>query len=605
MMLTEWIFTNKCKAYIDANGFALEGAALEAAKRDKHARRCNHRVVIGSKCCPSCGAPAPGGWWTCAKCGKVIGNDSDVCSHCGSEQNLALRPQLKAGVWHPEEGIVAQRFELNAYKNVMPKGLDIQTGQLGCLLVGGDVRRILPPGNYPLDVLMNELGDSKESVSGSVIFIQDGELTFPIKLADMRTKEGLDAEVEFDVVIALDPNRVSSFVKNVMSNDRLVSGRPLNATFSKDSLVCNVLLGEIDVTVRQFCFEHEADELFLKPELTLELESRLAQRLESALQATGFLFRRLGEVAFAGRVFEELRKMAGDIEGIRREQEYRLRADLLMKNQEKQLNQHDMEHEQYLKQLAQEMKISDLVRDQELARLHESDNLERGLADLDRRYQLAKKELNDTEELNKLQDKYDAERKKLVKDSEIERRQAEHDELLRQRRAEMNCAFDNSKLKLEIKRMTDETEHSRVMNWLEEQAKAKGIRDTSDFAFMEYLKLCDPQTQLSMLMVRGITPAQAEMIIENNEKFLLAKMTSEQIVAWGIAHGKAGAEALKALRAENRDALYERIIADVRSDYKAMLERDERMFGKGVDATASAAHASGAAAPSITTQVLK
>ena len=191
-MIAEWLFTNKCNALVDENGDALEGEALAQAKQNKHAKTCGARVSIRAKFCRKCGAPAPGGWWTCSSCGHKIGNDSNRCSYCGAVQNIEDRRLLIGGMWSPEYGTFAQRFEVNAHRPSLENGLEIQAGQVGVLLNGGEICRELLPGNYSLELLDGVSSHSGQNGAKSVIILQSGEQKYSFVLDEMRTREGLD-----------------------------------------------------------------------------------------------------------------------------------------------------------------------------------------------------------------------------------------------------------------------------------------------------------------------------------------------------------------------------------------------------------------------------
>ena len=101
------LFADKCQALIDVDtGKALSGQALEAARKNRKAKRCGYRVKKAAKGCSKCGSPAPGGWTRCPKCGKWVGNESDFCWHCRTALHPADRTTLSDGIWQKPAGVL-------------------------------------------------------------------------------------------------------------------------------------------------------------------------------------------------------------------------------------------------------------------------------------------------------------------------------------------------------------------------------------------------------------------------------------------------------------------------------------------------------------------
>ena len=594
-MFLSW-FTNKCEAYVDENGRALHGQAFEEAKRNRKARKCGNLVRLGAKVCRFCGAPAPGAGWTCGNCGAKISNKTQFCTECGAPQDSEGRQNLVGDVWRPSPNVFAQRFELNAFKNILERGLDIQDGQAAILLVGGETTDILPPGHYSID----DLGAFKEAgrtgKSRSIVMVRLIELEFPIRVCGLLTKEGMDAELICSVIVQFNHNRALEFMSNVMGNPAYVSGDVQSCRLSFESIASNILMGELEIAAKDFCNRNSANEIFLDPEKRVALSNEMSKVLTGQLDKSGFIFHRLAKVEFLGPVFEMLRRNEGELEVKRREMEFQLRAQALGNEQEKRASKEGMEHETYLKQLAQEMKISDALRDQELARLKEADDLERAKATLEFKFQTAKKELQDTAELKKLQLEHDEELKTMEQNGDILRRQTEHDEQLRERIEEQKAALEHSRIEAEIQKIKSDAVHARTLELLEEERLNKEIEREHEMSRVEYLKDADWKT----LLATAKTNAEREQILDVIKLEQQQHLTPEQILAIGASKGISGAsDALVAMVRDRENRSGEELDRVMQLTDKYM-QAFERITVRGMESSAEAAKGSNA-----TTQVIK
>ncbi len=578
-MIAEWLFTNKCNALVDNNGDALEGEALAWAKQNNYSKTCGARVAIGAKFCRKCGAPAPGGWWTCPICGKKVGNDSPKCSHCGTILDKVDRHLLQGGVWSPEYGTFAQRFGLNACRSNLENGLEIQAGQIGILLNGGNICQELKPGNYPLNLLDEANSTTGQNGKKSVIILQSGEQKYSFVLDEMRTREGLDIRVTLAIFIAYAPGRYAEFVNNMMGNPALINGNLTSATLTMDAIAHHILYEQTELIVKRFCFNMNAEDLITNTDIPMQLEKHLASALQNRLEAYGFQFKGVSEVNFSGKMFEELQKQAGELEAKRHSLDYAYQADKYIKDHERRMSQQDFEQEMYLKELAHKAQVKDEELARELERLRQTQRMEKKLAELDESFSLAKKELVDSNELFRLQDQYNEERKSIQQNGELARRKAEHDELMRQEQVEFDMLLHKAKINDLIQRMVQETENTRFERELARRIRLMQAQTQQKIDLGNAKQNWSPQVILSD---PDLDPAQLQILKEYFADVLAAGMTPEQILARGAAEGKvAAAEAMKARSVD--PAIYNSIIAQIREDYARALERDERLFNKVAD----------------------
>lgn len=550
-MLFERWFTNKCEALVDDSGKALKGDALVEAIHKGHAHRCGNLVVIGAKFCNKCGAPAPGSWWNCKQCGRKIGSESRKCPHCGADQDIELRQDLENGIWKPASGVFAERFELNSYRRAMENGLQIQPGQVAILLDGGEVVNLLPPGHYPLDDIANFKVADETGKSRSVFFVKQGSMDFPLRLDGLLSKDDMPLELTLVASIQFNSGQASDFLKNLMSNSLYVEGeRKLGVTITMDSLAFNLLLVEAELAAKDVCNRHTVDELFKDPALRLELEKTVSTALSQRINPFGFVLTRISEIEFHGEIFERLRKTSTGIEIMRRELEYQLRADAFVKDHEKRANMDDMEQEKYLRQLAQEMKIQDMVRDQEITRLKEQNEQERRIADLELKFIQARKQLTDMSMLEKLEEEHKQELLDIVQDHELARKEKEHDAKLAQALQDQKMA----KIQIENEQLKSEQIHLRTMQMIAEQKEAEAIKATELINKVNTLNAADIKT----LIFLAKTPAEKEMLLEYYEISIKATMTPEQMTAYGASKGISTAmEAIKGTQSRENELLKE------------------------------------------------
>ena len=437
-------FSNRCMAYVDNNGRALTGAALEAAKRDPKARRCGARVRFRAHFCRECGTPAPSAWWRCGSCGKWIGADAEACPHCGHWQNLSARISLDNGSWRKGDDVFAQRFELNDVVAMFSHGLVIEEGQCAILIRNGKVEDVLPPGRYPASELADLDDYAKSGDRKTLVMVDMTEIAYPVMASGLRSKDDLDLSLGCRVFVRFNPSCVENFLANIMSSHDYINKEEINTSVGYDAIARNLLLAEMEIVAQDLCNEHRIDELFKDAALRNELEDRVRAQLKAKLDTAGLCFIRLAEVDFHGGVYERLREMSGDIEKRRRELEMQLRLNELTADAQKRKTLGEDNLDDYLEQMALEKDIKDIVRADEISRIKESFDRDRAIAELELRYQKAKKEQTDVHELEKLDAAHDEELKKIQKNGELERRQAEHAELLRQRLAAESARFSFS-----------------------------------------------------------------------------------------------------------------------------------------------------------------
>ena len=587
-------FSNRCMAYVDNNGRALTGAFLEAAKHNPKARRCGARVRLFARFCRECGSPAANAWWRCGSCGKWIDATAEVCPQCGHRQNLSARICLDNGSWRKGDDVFAQRFELNDVAAMFSRGLVIEEGQCAILIRNGKVEDVLPPGRYPAEELA-DLDDYAKSGDRKVLVMVDmAEIAYPVMAYGLRCKDDLDLNLGCRVFVRFDPSCAENFLANVMSSHDYINKEEINVSVRYDVIARNLLLDELEIVAQDMCNEHRIDELFKDAGLRNELEDRVREQLKEKLKAVGLCFVRLADVDFHGGVYDRLREISGDVETRRRELEIQLRLEELTSDAQKRKALGADNLDDYLKQLALEKGMKHVIRLDEIARVREAFNRDRAIADLELRYQKAKKEQTDVHELEKLDAAHDEELKKIQKDGELERRRAEHAELLRQRLAEQNAALEYERVEIEIQKMQAEAALELANKKLDFKDKQKHVEEAHDQARADMLKSLDILTRISMAK----TPAEMHYLMKANRDLLHQGMDPMQLLADAAAQGDTAAgEALKNMSAD-KIALLEEWRRSERETAKENMDRLERLHEKSVEALSKANSSN-------TTQVIK
>ncbi|MBQ9774492.1 MAG: hypothetical protein IJW17_00485 [Lentisphaeria bacterium] len=399
-MIDNW-FTNKCLTLIGSNGRALSGdalgaaeQALQSAKAANHklwtdrngnfyhkerklfapvqplidstgnqVRICGRMVKVKAKFCSKCGGAAPGSWWRCGGCGKLIGNESQACPHCGRVQNPMMRLDISDGSWCKDEDTFAERFELQDIAPLMQKGLNIQESQNAILLEGGAVVDVLEPGYYQTpDIEKGENGDR------SLVMVDRAEFSLPVCVEKVRTSDDIEANLHIVVVLRFAPENAKEFMCNLMGSSLYLKNDALTASLGYDE-IAHCILADADAAAREVCSGVSVAELFRNADVRIRLEDHIALRLRRNLSAVGMNFVRLKEVEFESEIFDKLRSMSGQIEAKRKEIEFMQRADALANEAARTEAVSEYEMEDFMNQLAHEKGIKDDLRLQEIERM--------------------------------------------------------------------------------------------------------------------------------------------------------------------------------------------------------------------------------------------
>ncbi len=624
-MIENW-FTNRCMTLVGASGRALTGesrdvaeAALTAARavgkkvwtdrggsfytkerklfaraeplvdqNGNPVRICGHRVKLKAKFCSKCGGAAPGGWWRCGGCGKMIGNESMTCPHCGRRQNPSLRFNLADGNWRKGEEIFAERFELTDVAVVMSKGVNVQESQRVILLESGAVTDVLGAGFYQAANLNPEsqVGDR------SIVMVDNAEFSIPVCVEGVRTKDDIEADLHVVLTLRFDPRGAKEFMCNLMGESLYLRDDALTASLGYDE-VAHCLLQDVDGSARNFCNTQDVSALFKDADCRIRLEDCIAERLTRNLSSIGMQFVRLKEVEFESEVFARLREMAGQVEEKRREIEFMKRADELANDATRREAMNESAMEDYMAQLAHEKGIKDDLRVQEVERIRDQWDFDREYLELEH-----ENNLDDLQQKRQLaRDERDAEHDERVRDlrhrKELERRIAEQNSSLEFMKVE--ALIQEAKLAIERKKVVAEQESTA--GWARIKQQNQAFKQGQKIELMKAAQGVD----LKALLMAEEDPEKREHLLRLHEQEQQSRMTPELLLAAAAARGNAAAaEALTRMNRSQIDAI-ERSKAENREIYERMLQMNEREFNQATDSMAKNASGTG----NTTTQIIK
>ena len=623
-MIDNW-FTNKCMTLVGSNGRALSGDALEAAEQalqdakianhklwtdrngnfyhkernlfaavlplvdrnGNQVRICGRQVKIKAKFCSKCGGTAPGSWWRCGGCGKLIGSESKSCPHCGRVQNPMMRLDISDGSWRKDEEVFAERFELQDIAPLMQNGLNIQESQNAILLEGGAVVDILDAGFYQTqDIDKSPNGDK------SLVMVDRSEFVLPVLVEKIRTSDDIEADLHAVVVLRFAPENAKEFMCNLMGSALYLKDDALTASLGYDE-IAHCILADVDAAARNFCNNTTVATLFKDAATRMQLEDYIAASLQRNLTAIGMSFIRLQEVEFESEVFDKLRDMSGQLEARRKEIEFMQRADALANDATRREAMSEYEMEDFMNQLAHEKGIKDDLRIQEIARMKKNWERQQEKDDLSHEH-----DLDDLQQMRQLdRDRTDAEFKQEMLD-------LEHKKDLERRIAAQNSSLEYMQIESRIQDLKIDIERKKVA--AEQEAAAEWLR------IKQEKQAFNQSQKIEMLKAASGADIQALLIAEDDsdkrrdllalyEQQQQAKMTPELLLAAAAARGNAAAaDALSRLNKDQLDAI-ERSKNENKEIFEKMLQMNERMFNQATDNMAKNSGTSN----STTTQIIK
>lgn len=602
------LFTRKCMMLIGKNGRALSGDALESAeavisearsankkvwtdrngvfyakerqlfasaqplldKSGNPIRICGYHVKKKANFCSKCGGTSPGSWWRCGGCGKMIGNESHTCPHCGKVQNPAIRLDISDGNWQKGEEIFAERFEMADIVPLMSKGLNVQESQSAILLEGGAVVDVLEPGFYSN---LEQMNPDEVIGNRSLVMVDKSEFVLPVFVEKIRTKDDIEAELHTVVVLRFSPDNAKDFMCNLMGNSLYLRDDALTSSLGYDE-IAHCILQDVDASAREFCNQHEVSDLFRNAETYLSLENHIANRLIRNLHAIGMEFVRLKEVEFESEVFDKLRETSGQLEVKRKEIEFMKRAEELTSDATRYKAKSNVELEEYLNQLAHEKGIKDELRVQELERMRKQWE-----------WQKEQEALTHEHDLDDLQQERQLRRNRIDIEHELEILDLRHKKEMERRLAEQATSLEYTNLEAKIQEIKLDVAKKKAKakieveeEWLRVRQKKQAFEQNQKIEMLKALAGADIKAMLAI----EENPDKRAHLLKLYEMEMQSKMTPELLLAAAAARGNgAAAEALNRMNKEEREAI-NRLKEENKEVYEHMLQMNERMFNQAM-----------------------
>jgi hypothetical protein len=558
------IFSDRCEALVDkASGKALTGRDLEQARQDSAWPRCGNAVRKAARGCSKCGAPAPGGWAKCPKCGKWVGNESRFCWNCRTALHPEDRGTVSDGVWQKPAGTFAKRLDVGDIKALLHRGkIHVGEGALALLLRGGRYCDALKPGTHSMESLLERINHWGDPPPKTVVLLDAGDNVLPVRVEDLRSVEDMPVELyaEIHVRFAATDAAAKAFLANVMKDERELTCDDLIRRFTS----------EIRYAVLNICNTSRVEDLFKDPERRLRVEDELQRVVKRTEEEYGFHVVRVSAAEFSGLAYEKLREKSGEIEVTRRNAEFdqRLR-ELLQQDRMHQIEtQQDME--EFVRQLALEKDISAMRRDQAIK-----------LLTLVQRGELTKQEA---------EQKFALQAQVLRSELDLAAMRGAHG------RSEK---IADVKADVESERLHDQADLESTRMWSDlaakEDERIEGLEDRRAARRLEVLQKSAAifdGVKIETLLALVEAPERRKDLLEMSRIHAAEGRSTDEILAMAAAQSPSVAETLMK-RAGLAKEEFDKVLDERRGMFREMREHDERMFNKASDTAADAARRSG------------
>lgn len=317
---------------------------------------CGEKVKKAARFCNKCGTGAPNGWAKCSSCSKWVGIDSEFCWSCKHPLHPDQQAAIAGGRWIRTTGVFAQRLDVGDLKALFQKGLIIEQGNLAILLEDGKYKETLAAGTHNLDSAASTLLRFGLTLPKTVVMVDTGEVGLPLRVSDLKTKEGMSVDFYAEGIFEFDPAACDALVSHLPEGDGVINYGHLG----------KMLAGDLKQVLQSHCMATSIDELFKDPDRRLKLEATMETAFKEVLIRYGLKFNRLAGMDFTGAAYEKLRRQASEVEVARRQVEYDTKLRELMTPEKMAQFKDEHELEEYARQLAQERDLGDADRGHEL-----------------------------------------------------------------------------------------------------------------------------------------------------------------------------------------------------------------------------------------------
>ena len=533
------LFSDKCPALIDpATKRALSGEALQKARLNPNASRCGHEVKKKAKFCSRCGYSAAGGWFKCTHCDNWVGSESNFCWNCKTALHPESRGDVAGGIWQKPAEVFAQRFEVGDIKQLLARGVHIQTGTVAILMEDGVVKEVLGPGRHDLESLARKLSLWGAKPPRTIILVESGDVVLSLRTKALRSAEDIQVEFYAEVCFRFVAANAGRFVENLFKTRSQLSHREIT-----DGLEM-----EIRYAVETLCNASTIEDLVKDPKRRLQLETKLQDTLKTSLDRLGLEIVRVITVDFDGAEYEALRMRSGETELKRRSMEFDQRMQELLASGRMQEFKSQQDLEQYVLQLAQEKGVTAEHRLQELGRLK----------------QVHRHELEASE---------------LAFRMEREREQSAH---------LLEVEYNRHVTELRKKKDTwelekEQTEQALLWREKKDQSKVKTRRE-----MMEAVR----GASVKELLASTDDPREREALLAYEDLMIKKDLTPQHVLAMNAATNPAAAEAFGRMTEADQKAIRE-ILDEKKKALDESRDRDERLLGKAIESISNAVRSTG------------
>ena len=433
--------------------------------------KCGNRVRKGSRFCPKCGESAPRGLTKCGKCGAEVRTSSVYCWKCGCKLDEMAKPMILEDRWARSGDDFAVRIDNQIVKGWLAKPLIVEHGTRALLFQNGRYKGELPEGRHDMGGFLSRLNHFMVEQNASVVLMDAGDVSLDLESTDLWTADQYEASASAQFILRV--KDADAMFGNLFKGSNQVRLDDLRAE----------LASEVKMTLLTVMNKYNAADLFTEGDLRNQIEGLLQETLTRTLGELGLEMVQLRSVQFSCPAFEKRRKDTADVR-IREDEvdvseqraalNRRLREILTQDKMDSFKTEKDFEN--FVRQTEHELKIKDVIRDDEMERLKERFKFER-----DREAVLRRIEIWGIENDAKRKEAWDA--LTVEEDAKDERHKREIDRKMQAAKTDVEVQrlkidLDDYEAHLGMKRLLQIKE----MEWKEEEAEFRREQEKADAA---------------------------------------------------------------------------------------------------------------------------
>jgi hypothetical protein len=308
---------------------------------------------------------------------------SKFCWKCGVDLAQVAKPLLADDRWARRPGEFAVLVADQDIKGWLAKPLIIEHGTRAMLFQAGKFKGEIGEGRYNMAGFFKKLVHLSSDLAATVVICDAGDITIDLENGDLWTSDTIEVGTTARLVLRIqDPDAM--FVN-------LFKG---HGCIGLDDIELQ-LAGEVQMLLSGIVAERESEELFTNVEARNVIETRLRETVEVTLSRLGLELVQLRFISFSGEAYEKLRSEKGDLRveegraGIREgwtKLHMRLRDTKLQDKMDE--CKSSAELKDFIAQTLHEMKLKDVIRDNEVDSLVERFEFDRNRKSVLRRIEI-------------------------------------------------------------------------------------------------------------------------------------------------------------------------------------------------------------------------